>query len=67
MGLHKAYNCLNAVLWIVPQKLGGAPEDVVKLVKSFHEDMKARVRVDGELLEEIKVTKMLVGPTFPEH
>ena len=40
---------------IVPQKLGGVPEDVVKLVKSFYEDMKARVRVDGELLEEIKV------------
>ena len=54
-------------MWIVPQKLEGVLEEVVKLVKSFHKDMKARVRVDSELLEEIKVTKMLVGPTFPGH
>ena len=57
----------HTVLWIVPQKLEGVLEEVGKLVKSFHEDMKARVKIDGELLEEIKVTKMLVGPTFPGH
>ena len=47
-----------SALWIALQKLG-VPEDVIKLVKSFHEDMKARVRVDGELLEEIEVTNGL--------
>ena len=46
-------------LWIALRKLG-VPEDVIRLVKSFHEDMKARVRVDGELLE-IKVTNVRQG------
>ena len=32
---------------------------MVDLVKSFHEDMKARLRVDGELLDEIEVTNGL--------
>ena len=47
-----------AALWIALQMLR-VPEDVIKLVKSFHENMKARVRVDGELLEEIKVSNGL--------
>ena len=42
--------CVSAALWIALEKLG-VPESVVDLVKFFHEDMKARVRVDGELLE----------------
>ena len=58
--LHKAYDSIPRVaLWIALWKLG-VPEDVIKLVKSFHEDMKARVRVDGELLE-IKVTNVRQG------
>jgi len=32
---------------------------LVKIVASFHSDMKARVRVDGELLEEIEETNGL--------
>ena len=32
----------------------GVPEDVIKLVKSFHEDMKATVTVDGELWRRLK-------------
>ena len=57
--LRKAYDSVpRAALWIALRKLG-VPEDVIKLVKSFHDDMKARVRVDGELLEEIKVTNSL--------
>lgn len=38
------------------QKLG-IPENVVNLIKSFHEDIKARVRVNNEQLEEIEVAK----------
>ena len=45
-------------MWIALQKLG-VPESVVDLVKSYHENVKARVRVDGELLDEIEVTNSL--------
>ena len=49
--LHKAYESIPcAELWIPLRKLG-IPKDMISLV---HEDMKTRVRVDGELLE-IKV------------
>ena len=33
----------------------GIPEEFIVIVRSFHENMKARVRVDRELLEEIEV------------
>ena len=36
----------------------GIPEELVG-VKFFHESMKARIRVDGELLEEIEVENEL--------
>ena len=59
VNLHKAYDSVLLVaLWIALRKLG-VPEDVIKLVKSFQEDKKARVRVDGEL--EIKVTNVRQG------
>ena len=59
VNLHKAYDSVLLVaLWIALRKLG-VPEDAIKLVKSFQEDMKARVRVDGEL--EIKVTNVRQG------
>ena len=32
----------------------GIPEELIGIVRSFHENMKARIRVDGELLEEIE-------------
>ena len=41
------------MLWIALQKLG-VPDDLITLIKSFHQDMKCRLRVDGDLLEEIE-------------
>ena len=37
----------------------GVPEVMVEIVQSFHSDMKARVRLEGELLEEIEVNNGL--------
>ena len=37
----------------------GIPEVLVEIVKSFHADMKDRVRLDGELLDEIDVSNGL--------
>ncbi len=52
MDLKKAYDSVpRAALWHALEKLG-VPGDVVKLVQSFHEGMKARVSINGELLEE---------------
>ena len=41
-------------LWTALEKLG-IPEEMISIVRSFQENMKARIRVDGELLEEIEV------------
>ena len=38
-------------MWRVLEKLG-VPGEVVKLVRSFHDGMKARVSINGELLKE---------------
>jgi len=35
------------------------PETLVEIVRSFHDNMKASVRVDGELLEDFEVTNGL--------
>ena len=37
----------------------GVPDVLVGIIKSFHTNMRARVRVDGELLEEIEVNNGL--------
>ena len=37
----------------------GVPDALVEIIKSFHCNMKARVRVDGELLDEIEVNTSL--------
>ena len=29
----------------------GVPEEAVQLIKSFHQDMKVRIRMDGTMLE----------------
>ena len=51
MDLSKAYDSVpHAALWIALWKLG-VPENVIDLVKSFHEDMKVRVRIDGKPLK----------------
>ena len=57
--LDKAYDSVpRTVLWNALQKLG-VPDDLITLIKSFHQDMKARLRIDGEMLEEIEVANGL--------
>ena len=57
--LRKAYDSVpRTALWIALQKLG-VPDNLITLIKSFHQDMKARLRVDGEILEEIEVANGL--------
>lgn len=41
-------------LWLDLKKLG-VPDVSIQLIRSFHTDMKAMIRLDGELLEEISV------------
>jgi len=37
----------------------GVPEDMIQMVKSFHDDATAEVRVNGKLLKKIEVTNGL--------
>ncbi len=54
--LKKAYDSVPwEAMWIVLRKMG-IPEVLVDIVKSSHKDMKAKVRLEGEELEEIEVT-----------
>ena len=41
-------------MWLALGKLG-VPGEVVQLITSFHQDMRARIRLDGTALEEICV------------
>ena len=53
--LKKAYDSVpRAALWRVLQRLG-VPPHMVGLIRSLHEGMVARVRVDGALTENISV------------
>ena len=53
--LKKAYDSVSReALWIVLQKLG-VPTETVQLIRSFHQNMKAKIRLDGCLLEQIDV------------
>ena len=57
--LRKAYDSVpREALWAALGKLG-VPDVLVDVVRSFHTNMMARVRVDGELLEEIGVNNGL--------
>ena len=56
VGLRKAVP--REELWTALKKLG-VPDVLVCIIKSFHTNMRARVRVDGELLEEIEVNNGL--------
>ena len=57
--LCKAYDSVpREAMWMVLRKLG-VPDVPLEIVMSFHSNMQARVRVDGELLEEIEVTNGL--------
>ena len=50
--LRKAYDSVpRTALWRALLKLG-VPEEMMKLIRSFHDNMTARVYIDGELLEE---------------
>ena len=45
--LKKAYDSVpREAMWLALGKLG-VPELLVKLIKSFHEDIKAKIRLDG--------------------
>ena len=67
--LCKAYDSVpRTALWAALGKLG-VPDVLVDVVRSFHTNMMARVRVDGELLEEIGVNNGLrqgctIAPTL---
>lgn len=51
--LRKAYDSVpREALWMALRKLG-VPDVPVEIVKAFYSNMMARVRVNGELLEEI--------------
>ena len=53
--LRKAYDSVPCeTLWVALRKLR-VPEVLVDIIRSFHSHMKARIRVDGKLLEEIEV------------
>ena len=53
--LKKAYDSVpREALWIALQKLG-VPTETVQLIRSFHQNMKAKIRLDGSLLEQIDV------------
>ena len=57
--LRKAYDSVpREALWIALQKLG-VPDILVDIIKSFHTDMQSCVRIDGQLLEEIRVNNGL--------
>ena len=53
--LKKAYDSIpRAALWQVLKKLG-VPPTMLSVIRSFHEGMVAKVRVNGELSEDILV------------
>ena len=53
--LKKAYDSVpRRGMWLVLKKLG-VPEKSVNLIRAFHTSMKAKIRLDGELLQDINV------------
>ena len=53
--LKKTYDSvLRKAIGLALEKLG-VPERKIHLIKSFHEDMRARIRIEGVKLEEIRV------------
>ena len=53
--LTKAYDSVpREALWVALGKLG-VPNQLIDIIRSFHDNMKAKLRLDGELLEEIEV------------
>ena len=57
--LRKAYDLVPCeALWEVLAKLG-VPDPTIQLIKAFHQDMQATIRVDGQTLEPIDVSNGL--------
>ena len=57
--LKKAYDSISQeALWLALRKLG-VPDTLIDIIRSLHDNMKASIRVDGELLEEIEVNNGL--------
>ena len=57
--LKKAYDSVpSAAMWSILGKLG-VPEPTIELIKTFHQDTQATIRVDGDTLNEIDVTNGL--------
>jgi hypothetical protein len=57
--LAKAYDTVSREgLWIVLKRFG-VPEHLVKVIRSLHDGMQARVRLDGELSEPFEVRQGL--------
>ena len=53
--LKKAYDSVpRAALWIALKKLG-VPDNTIQLIRSFHQGMKATIRLEGKLTEEFDV------------
>ena len=53
--LRKAYDSVpREAMWVALRKLG-VPEAMVGLIRSFHEGMTAKIRLDGTLLDQISV------------
>ena len=53
--LKKAYDLVpREAMWTVLRKLG-VPDMMISLIKSFHQDMKARICLDGKLMDPISV------------
>ena len=53
--LKKAYDSVpREAMWLALVRLG-VPEEIVQLIHSFHEGMKAKIRLDGSLLEQFGV------------
>jgi len=49
---------MTQALWMILLKLG-VPDRTVKLVRSFHKGMTARVRIEGSLSDKIEVNNGL--------
>ena len=57
--LRKACDSVSReAMWIALKKLG-VPDLLVDIIRFFHTNMEARIRVDGEILEEIEVNNGL--------
>ena len=57
--LKKAYDSVpREALWMILQKFG-VPGSIIRLVRSFHQGMSAKIRIEGSLLEQINVNNGL--------